>query len=62
MRTELTNLYYQLNKQQQRLFKVLYGSVETIEDRRIEWAIKQCLRSIENNVEKRDKKINDILN
>jgi hypothetical protein len=39
----------------------MYGSIETIEDNKIEWAIQQCERTIENNVEKRDMKINQIL-
>jgi len=39
----------------------MYGTIETIEDSKIEWAIQQCVRTIENNVEKRDKKINQIL-
>jgi hypothetical protein len=61
MRTKLTNLYYQLTEGQKALFNKMYGSIETIEDSKIEWAIQQCVRTIENNVEKRDKKINQIL-
>ena len=61
MRTKLTNLYYQLTEGQKALFNRMYGSIETIEDSKIEWAIQQCIRTIENNVEKRDKKINQIL-
>lgn len=61
MRTKLTNLYYQLSEGQKALFNRMYGSIETIEDSKIEWAIQQCIRTIENNVEKRDKKINQIL-
>lgn len=61
MRTKLTNLYYQLTEGQKALFNRMYGSIETIEDSKIEWAIQQCVRTIENNVEKRDKKINQIL-
>lgn len=61
MRTKLTNLYYQLSEGQKALFNRMYGSIETIEDSKIEWAIQQCVRTIENNVEKRDKKINQIL-
>lgn len=61
MRTKLTNLYYQLTEGQKALFNKMYGSIETIEDSKIEWAIQQFVRTIENNVEKRDKKINQIL-
>ena len=61
MRTKLTNLYYQLTEGQKALFNKMYGSIETIEDSKIQWAIQQCVRTIENNVEKRDKKINQIL-
>ena len=61
MRSKLTNLYYQLSEGQKALFNRMYGSIETIEDSKIEWAIQQCIRTIENNVEKRDKKINQIL-
>lgn len=61
MRTKLTNLYYQLSEGQKALFNRMYGSIETIEDSKIEWAIQQCVRTIENNVEKRDKKINQII-
>lgn len=61
MRNKLTNLYHQLSEGQKALFNKMYGSIETIEDRKIEWAIQQCVRTIENNVEKRDKKIDQIL-
>ena len=61
MRNKLANLYYQLSEGQKALFNRMYGSIETIEDSKIEWAIQQCARTIENNVEKRDKKINQIL-
>ena len=61
MRNKLANLYYQLTEGQKALFNRMYGSIETIEDSKIEWAIQQCVRTIENNVEKRDKKINQIL-
>ena len=61
MRTRLTNLYYQLTDGQKAFFNRMYGSIETIEDNKIEWAIKQCERTIENNAEKRDIKINQIL-
>lgn len=61
MRNKLANLYYQLTEGQKALFNRMYGSIETIEDSKIEWAIQQCIRTIENNVEKRDKKINQIL-
>lgn len=61
MRNKLANLYYQLSEGQKALFNRMYGSIETIEDSKIEWAIQQCVRTIENNVEKRDKKINQIL-
>lgn len=61
MRNKLANLYYQLTEGQKALFNRMYGSIETIEDSKIEWVIQQCIRTIENNVEKRDKKINQIL-
>lgn len=61
MRNKLTNLYYQLTEGQKAFFNRMYGSIETIKDNKIEWAIKQCERTLENNVEKRDKKIDQIL-
>lgn len=61
MRTKLTNLYYQLTDVQKEFFNRMYGSIETIKDNKIEWAIKQCERTLQNNVEKRDIKINQIL-
>jgi hypothetical protein len=61
MRTKLTNLYYQLTDGQKAFFNRMYGSIETIKDNKVEWAIQQCERTIENNVEKRDIKINQIL-
>lgn len=61
MRNKLANLYYQLSEGQKALFNRMYGSIETIEDSKIECGIQQCVRTIENNVEKRDKKINQIL-
>jgi hypothetical protein len=61
MRTKLTNLYYQLTDGQKAFFNRMYGSIETIKDNKVEWAIQQCERTIENNVEKRDIKINKIL-
>lgn len=61
MRTRLTNLYYQLTDGQKAFFNRMYGSIETIEDKKIEWAIQQCVRTLDNNVEKRDNKIDQIL-
>lgn len=61
MRTKLTNLYYQLTDGQKAFFNRMYDSIETIKDNKVEWAIQQCERTLENNVEKRDIKINQIL-
>jgi len=61
MRKKLTSLYYQLTESQKDFFNRMYGSVEMIYDEKIEWAIKQCERTIENNIENRDKKIDEIL-
>lgn len=61
MRKKLTSLYYQLTESQKDFFNRMYGSVEIIDDSKIEWAIKQCERTIERNIEKRDKKIDEIL-
>lgn len=61
MRNKLTNLYHQLTEGQKALFNKMYGSIETINDKKIECAIQQCIKTIENNIEKRDKKIDQIL-
>ncbi len=61
MRTKLTNLYYQLTDGQKGLFNRIYGSIETITEDKVEWAIQQCERTVKNNVEKRDEKIEQIL-
>jgi hypothetical protein len=58
---KLYQLYHQLNKAQQNLFNLMYGSIDTIKEEKIEWAIKQCERTLEKNVEKRDKKIDQII-
>lgn len=57
----LYQLYHQLNKGQQTVFNMMYGSIDTIREDKIDWAIKQCERSIAKNVEKRDQKINQII-
>jgi hypothetical protein len=61
MRAKLTSLYYQLTDVQKEFFNRMYESIETIEDNKIKWVIQQCERTIENNIEKRDKKIDKIL-
>ena len=58
---KLYQLYHQLNKAQQNLFNMMYGSIDTIKEEKIEWAIKQCERTLEKNVEKRDQKIDQII-
>ena len=61
MRNKLKNLYYQLTDSQKEFFNKMYVSIEEIKDDKIEWAIKQCERTLENNLEKRDNKIDQIL-
>jgi hypothetical protein len=39
----------------------MYGSIDTIKEEKIEWAIKQCEKTLEKRVEKRDKKIDQII-
>ena len=58
---KLYQLYHQLNKAQQNLFNLMYGSIDTIKEEKIDWAIKQCERTVEKNVEKRDQKIEKII-
>lgn len=58
---KLYQLYHQLNKAQQNLFNLMYGSIDTIKEEKIDWAIKQCERTVEKNVEKRDQKIDQII-
>ena len=58
---KLYQLYHQLNKAQQNLFNLMYGSIDTIKEEKIDWAIKQCERTLEKRVEKRDQKIDQII-
>ena len=58
---KLYQLYHQLNKAQQSLFNMMYGSIDTIKEEKIDWAIKQCERTLEKRVEKRDQKIDQII-
>jgi hypothetical protein len=58
---KLYQLYHQLNKAQQNLFNLMYGSIDTIKEEKIEWAIEQCERTLEKRVEKRDQKIDQII-
>jgi hypothetical protein len=58
---KLYQLYHQLNKAQQNLFNMMYGSIDTIKEEKIDWAIKQCERTLEKRVEKRDQKIDQII-
>lgn len=58
---KLYQLYHQLNKAQQNLFNLMYGSIDTIKEEKIDWAIKQCERTLEKRVEKRDQKIEQII-
>lgn len=58
---KLYQLYHQLNKTQQNLFNLMYGSIDTIKEEKIDWAIKQCERTVQKNVEKRDQKIEQII-
>jgi len=58
---KLYQLYHQLNKAQQNLFNLMYGSIDTIKEEKIDWAIKQCERTVKKNVEKRDQKIEQII-
>lgn len=61
MRTKLTNLYYQLTDGQKAFFNRMYKSIDEIPDEKIEWGIKQCERTLENNRKNRDIKIDQIL-
>jgi hypothetical protein len=58
---KLYQLYHQLNKAQQNLFNLMYGSIDTIKEEKIDWVIKQCERTVKKNVEKRDQKIEQII-
>ena len=48
MRTKLTNLYYQLSEGQKALFNRMYGSIETIEDSKIDIALSDDFERIKN--------------
>lgn len=48
-RGALKSLYDQCTYSQQQMFNRMYGSVEEIEDSKIDWAIQQCERTILSN-------------
>jgi len=45
----LRNLLSQCTESQINLFNRMYGSIDTIPDEKINWAIQQCERTIEKN-------------
>lgn len=51
-RAVLLDLYNQCTEKQQEFFNRMYVSVEVIAEDKIDWAIRQCERSIENNNQK----------
>lgn len=61
MRNKLINLYHQVTDKQKEFFNRMYKSIDEIPDEKIEWAIKQCERTLEKNRENRDIKIDQIL-
>lgn len=44
----------QCTKEQVNLFNRLYGSVDTIPENKMDWAIEQCERTVENNKTKKE--------
>jgi hypothetical protein len=58
---QLKNLFYQLKKNQQTLFNMMYGSIDTIADDRVDWALKQVERTLQKNIDNLDKKIDQII-
>lgn len=53
----LVDLYNQCEQDQQHFFNRMYGSIDTIADEKIDWAIQQCEMTIEKNKIKKDKKL-----
>jgi hypothetical protein len=51
-RKALTDLLEQCTVPQIKLFKLMYYSVETIPDEKIDWAIRQCESTIKSNKKK----------
>jgi hypothetical protein len=51
-RKALTDLLEQCTVLQIKLFKLMYYSVETIPDEKIDWAIRQCENTIKSNKKK----------
>ena len=49
----LARLYHQCTPEQQALFNRMYGSLESISEEKIDWAIQQCERTVEKNKKKR---------
>jgi hypothetical protein len=45
----LKELLLQCTKDQVELFNRMYGSVDSIKDDKIDWAIQQCERTVEKN-------------
>jgi hypothetical protein len=52
----LANLYNQCTSEQQDVFNRMYISIAAIPDRKIDWAIQQCERTIEENKKKKGMK------
>jgi hypothetical protein len=56
-RQTLASLYNQCTSEQQNVFNRMYVSIAAIPDRKIDWAIQQCERTIAENKKKRDEKL-----
>lgn len=53
----LVDLYNQCTPEQQNLFNRMYVSIEKIPDKKIDWAIQQCERTVAKNKTRRDEKL-----
>jgi len=49
MRTQVQELLDQCTAAQQDMFKRMYGSIETMDIKKMDWAIQQCERTISLN-------------
>ena len=52
-RQTLANLYNECTPEQQNVFNRMYVSITAIPDRKIDWAIEQCERTIAENKNKK---------
>ena len=52
-RQTLANLYNECTPEQQNVFNRMYVSIAAIPDRKIDWAIEQCERTIAENKNKK---------